>query len=137
MFAAGLSFHTYASNPSSRSLQRLLPGLLNREPLEIFDRLYFQRRLESHNKRLPKYYVSLFRRRHQQRDRRGHGAQARRTLPLDYHLSPPSLIGVSAQALTVGVPAVELRDVYSRSEVAMFGVRQGTEVRVPVLNFLF
>ncbi len=61
----------------------------------------------------------------------------RRTLPLDYHLSPPALIGFSAQALTLGVPAIELRDVYSRNEIAMFGVSQATEVRVPVLSFLF
>jgi hypothetical protein len=58
-------------------------------------------------------------------------------LPLEYHLSPPALIGVSAQALTLGVPAIELRDVYSRNEIAMFGVAQATELRVPVLNFLF
>jgi hypothetical protein len=64
-------------------------------------------------------------------------AVARHTLPLDYHLSPPALIGVSAQALTLGVPAVEFHEVYSRNEVAMFGVSQATEVRVPVLNFLF
>ena len=62
---------------------------------------------------------------------------ARRTLPLDYHLSPPALIGLSAEALTLGVPAVELRGVYTRKEVAMFGVSQATEVRVPVLSFLF
>jgi len=66
-----------------------------------------------------------------------HKALARRTLPLDYHLSPPALIGISAEALTLGVPAIELRDVYSRNEIAMFGVSQATEVRVPVLNFLF
>lgn len=65
---------------------------------------------------------------------------ARRTLPLDYHLSPPALIGLSLSgrdALTLGVPAVELRGVYTRKEVAMFGVNQATEVRVPVLSFLF
>jgi hypothetical protein len=65
---------------------------------------------------------------------------ARRTLPLDYHLSPPALIGLSlfgADALTLGVPAVELRGVYTRKEVSMFGVNQATEVRVPVLSFLF
>ena len=68
---------------------------------------------------------------------RKHKALARRTLPLDYHLSPPALIGVSAEALTLGVPAVEIRGVYSRNELAMFGVSQATELRVPVLNFLF
>ncbi len=66
-----------------------------------------------------------------------HKALARHTSPLDYHLAPPALIGVSSEALTLGVPAVELRDVYSRSEIAMYGVTQGTEVRVPVFNFLF
>ena len=66
-----------------------------------------------------------------------HKVLARRTLPLDYHLSPPALIGLSAEALTLGVPAVELRGVYTRNEIAMFGVSQATEVRVPVLNFLF
>jgi hypothetical protein len=65
------------------------------------------------------------------------GALAQRLPPLDYHLNPPALIGISTQALTLGIPAVELRDVYSRTELAMFGVSQGTEVRVPVLNFLF
>lgn len=62
---------------------------------------------------------------------------AHRTLPLDYHLAPPALIGISADALTLGVPAVEVRNVYSRREVAMFGVSQATEVRVPVLSFMF
>ncbi|HET7544676.1 MAG TPA: hypothetical protein VFK05_32630 [Polyangiaceae bacterium] len=60
-----------------------------------------------------------------------------RTLPLDYHLSPPALIGVSSKALTLGVPAVEVRNVYSRNELALYGVNQATEVRVPVLNVLF
>lgn len=66
-----------------------------------------------------------------------HKALATRRMPLEYHLSPPALIGVSADALTLSVPAVELRDVYSRREIAMFGVTQATELRVPVLNFLF
>ncbi len=60
-----------------------------------------------------------------------------RTLPLDYHLSPPALIGVSANALTLGVPAIEVRNVYSRKELAFYGVNQATELRVPVLNVLF
>ena len=64
-------------------------------------------------------------------------SKAHRTLPLDYHLSPPALIGVSAEALTLGVPAVEVRNVYSRNELAMYGVTQATELRVPVLSVLF
>jgi hypothetical protein len=64
-------------------------------------------------------------------------SNAHRTLPLDYHLSPPALIGVSGDALTLGVPAVEVRNAYSRKELALYGVNQATEVRVPVLNVLF
>jgi hypothetical protein len=64
-------------------------------------------------------------------------SNAHRTLPLDYHLSPPALIGVSSEALTLGVPAVEVRNVYSRNELALYGVSQATELRVPVLNVLF
>jgi len=68
---------------------------------------------------------------------RKHKPKAHRTLPLDYHLSPPALIGVSADALTLGVPAVEVRNVYSRNELALYGVNQATELRVPVLSVLF
>ena len=64
-------------------------------------------------------------------------SHAHRTLPLDYHLSPPALIGLSSEALTLGVPAVEVRNVYSRRELALYGVNQATELRVPVLNVLF
>ena len=64
-------------------------------------------------------------------------SNAHRTLPLEYHLSPPALIGVSTQALTLGVPAVEVRNVYSRNELAMYGVNQATELRVPVLSVFF
>jgi hypothetical protein len=60
-----------------------------------------------------------------------------RTLPLDYHTSPPALIGVSSDALTFAVPAVEVRNVYNRKELALYGVNQATELRVPVLNVLF
>ena len=69
--------------------------------------------------------------------RRKRAPLAHRTLPLDYHLSPPALIGVTSSALTLGVPAVELRPLYSQGELAMFGVSQATEVKVPVLSFLF
>ncbi|MEI9935654.1 MAG: hypothetical protein WDO69_00385 [Pseudomonadota bacterium] len=64
-------------------------------------------------------------------------ARAHRTLPLDYHLSPPALFGISTEALTLGVPAVEVRNVYSRQELAMYGVNQATELRVPLLSVLF
>ncbi|MEI9947625.1 MAG: hypothetical protein WDO74_01215 [Pseudomonadota bacterium] len=64
-------------------------------------------------------------------------SKAHRTLPLDYHLSPPALIGISTEALTLGMPALEVRNVYSKNELAMYGVNQATELRVPVLSVLF
>jgi len=50
---------------------------------------------------------------------------------------PPALIGIDPSAITLSVPAVELRDVYTTTEQLTFGVEQATEVRVPLLNFAF
>jgi hypothetical protein len=50
---------------------------------------------------------------------------------------PPALVGVGEGALTLSVPAVEVRQVYTRTEIATFGVQQHTEVDVPVLNVVF
>ena len=50
--------------------------------------------------------------------------------------APPALIGVEPDRLSLSVPPVEVRDVFSRAEVAM-GAPQATEVRIPVLNVLF
>jgi hypothetical protein len=47
---------------------------------------------------------------------------------------PPALVGVDEGALTLSVPAVEVRHVYTRTEIATLGVKQATEVAVPVLN---
>lgn len=51
--------------------------------------------------------------------------------------APPALVGLGGGTLTVSVPAVEVRHVYTRAEVATYGVKQATEVDVPVLNVLF
>jgi hypothetical protein len=53
-----------------------------------------------------------------------------------HRLTPPALIDVEPTRLSLSLPAVEIRDVYSRLEVAM-GAHQATEVRIPVLNVLF
>jgi hypothetical protein len=49
----------------------------------------------------------------------------------------PSLVGLGGGKLTLSVPAVEVRHVYTRTEVAVLGVKQQTEVEVPVLNVVF
>jgi hypothetical protein len=73
------------------------------------------------------------------RSRKNHKKVARRA-KTEVPLMPPALVGVGSMgpgSLTLGVPAVEVRDVYSRTEIAQFGVKQATEVRVPVFNVLF
>lgn len=64
-------------------------------------------------------------------------ARAPRTKPLARSKMLPSLIGVEPERVTLSVPALEVRDVYTRAEVASHGLTQGTEVRIPVLNVLF
>lgn len=50
---------------------------------------------------------------------------------------PPALIGVDAAGLALGVPAVELRPLYSPEEQAKFGVAQATELRFPLVHGSF
>jgi len=52
-------------------------------------------------------------------------------------VAPPALLGVGPTSVTLSLPAVEVRDAYSRAELMQFGVKQATEVRVPVFNFVF
>lgn len=49
----------------------------------------------------------------------------------------PSLLDVVDGSLGLAFPAVELRDVYSAEERAVFGVSQETELRVPVVGGVF
>jgi len=51
--------------------------------------------------------------------------------------SPPALLAVSGKELGFSVPAFEIRDTYTRREVAMYGVKQQTEVRVPLVQMAF
>jgi hypothetical protein len=44
---------------------------------------------------------------------------------------------LSGKELALAVPAVEVRETYSRREVAMYGVKQQTEVRVPLFQMVF
>ncbi|MBK7579168.1 MAG: hypothetical protein IPI67_03090 [Myxococcales bacterium] len=50
---------------------------------------------------------------------------------------PPALVGWTPRALSLSVPAVEVKNAYSRAELMQFGVKQATEVRVPVVSFVF
>jgi len=50
---------------------------------------------------------------------------------------PPALVGWTTGTLTVSVPAVEVRQMYTRTEIATLGVKQRTEVSVPVFNAVF
>jgi hypothetical protein len=50
---------------------------------------------------------------------------------------PLSLVDVHEGRLGVGLPAVELRPVYTQKEMAMYGVEQRNEVRVPVFKAAF
>lgn len=57
--------------------------------------------------------------------------------PVPRLLTPPSLVGFDQGLLSLSVPAVEVRDVYTKRDVQQMGVKQATEVRIPVFNFSF
>ncbi|MCA9593980.1 MAG: hypothetical protein KC776_11735 [Myxococcales bacterium] len=56
---------------------------------------------------------------------------------LHYGAAPPALVGMGQGSLTLSLPAVEIRDMYSKKDLFQYGVSQKTEVRVPVFNFVF
>ena len=78
------------------------------------------------------------------------GTEVRLSIPLDVeaaapvpaepaalHRPVPALLGLDQGYLTLSVPAVEVREVYSKRELHMYGVRQEREVRMPVFNIAF
>lgn len=56
---------------------------------------------------------------------------------LSLKLPPPALLGLTDARLALGIPNVELRHAYTRTERLVFGVPDATEVRIPVLDFAF
>jgi hypothetical protein len=50
---------------------------------------------------------------------------------------PPALFGWNQGELTLSIPAVEVRQMYTRTEVALYGVKQQPEVEVPLVNAVF
>jgi hypothetical protein len=59
-----------------------------------------------------------------------------RTKPAEVAL-PPALVDIRAGGLQLAVPAVEVRQVYTRTEIVTLGVKQAAEVRIPVLSVVF
>lgn len=56
---------------------------------------------------------------------------------LSLKLPPPALFGVKDARLALGIPNVELRQAYTRTERLVFGAPDATEVRIPVIDFTF
>jgi len=50
---------------------------------------------------------------------------------------PVSIVDVYRGKIGLGVPAVDVRPLYSQSEMWQYGVAQGTEVRLPVFKAMF
>lgn len=50
---------------------------------------------------------------------------------------PPALFGWNQGELSLSIPAVEVRQMYTRTEIALYGVKQQPEVEVPVVNVVF
>jgi hypothetical protein len=61
--------------------------------------------------------------------RRHHSARLR--------LTPPALLDIDPERVALAIPAVALYDVYTPAELFVFGAKQATEVRVPVLSVAF
>jgi hypothetical protein len=54
-----------------------------------------------------------------------------------FDLTPPALLDIDPNRVAIAIPAVEVRDVFTPAERFVFGVKQVTEVRVPVLAVAF
>jgi hypothetical protein len=63
--------------------------------------------------------------------------QLRSTRRLSLKLPPPALLGFRESRLALGVPNIELRHAYTRTERAVFNAPDVTEWRIPVLNVVF
>jgi hypothetical protein len=56
---------------------------------------------------------------------------------LSLQLPPPALFGMKDSRLALGVPNIELRQAYTRTERLVFGAPDATEVRIPVIDVAF
>jgi hypothetical protein len=60
-----------------------------------------------------------------------------RTLTLVAPQPEPSLVGLSSDGFSLSVPSVVATNIYTKRELALYRVEQGTELRMPVLNWVF
>jgi hypothetical protein len=64
----------------------------------------------------------------------------RRTTPIEpslYYQLPPALMGLNEGSFNLSIPALAVQQMYTRQEMAEFGVKQETELRMPVFNWVF
>jgi len=60
-----------------------------------------------------------------------------RPLALYQPVLPPALIGLAPRGLTLSVPAIEVRDTFSQADRLRYGMKEETELHVPVFNYVF
>ena len=56
---------------------------------------------------------------------------------MSLHLPPPALFGLNDARLALGVPNIEVRHAYTRTERLLFNAPDVAEVRIPVLDVRF
>lgn len=64
----------------------------------------------------------------------------RHTAPVEpslYYQLPPALMGLNEGSFNLSIPALALQQMYTPREMAEFGVKQETELRMPVFNWVF
>jgi hypothetical protein len=64
-------------------------------------------------------------------------AAARSVVPMSLPMSLMDVRGLDPDHVALGIPAVDVRPLYSLRERQMFGVEQGYEVRVPLVRAVF
>ncbi|HEU5075871.1 MAG TPA: hypothetical protein VFU02_16875, partial [Polyangiaceae bacterium] len=77
----------------------------------------------------------------QQKSKHEHRRVAlRRTSPVEpslYYQLPPALVGLNEGDFNLAIPAMALQQMYTPQQMAEFGVKQETELRMPVFNWVF
>ena len=73
----------------------------------------------------------------QQRRAQRSAVASPRSLYLPQPAVLPALVGVGGGYLTLSVPAIEVRDVFTQRQLHEFAAKQQTEVRIPVFSAAF